>query len=118
MKKNMTTITIRIEKEVKEEAMKLFYEMGMDMTTAINVFLRRVIESKSIPFELRAKGYNEETIKAVMDGINDENLIGPFESVEDMMKSVFNEEENRDYEKLLKRSETNEKKRKKSNKTK
>ena len=38
---NNTSMTIRTDKEIKQQAQKIFSDLGMDMSTAINVFLRQ-----------------------------------------------------------------------------
>lgn len=48
-----TSMTIRMDKQVKKEAQKIFSALGMDMTTAINVFLRQVIRFRGFPFDVR-----------------------------------------------------------------
>ncbi len=47
-------VTIRIEKELKEEAEQLFSSLGMNLTTAINVFLRQAVRNNGIPFDISA----------------------------------------------------------------
>lgn len=47
-----TSINIRMDHNVKMEAQKLFSEFGMDMTTAINLFLRQSIREQRILFEI------------------------------------------------------------------
>ena len=49
-----TNINIRVDDEIKKEAQDIFGAMGLDMTTAINVFLRQVIRQRSIPFTVTA----------------------------------------------------------------
>ena len=51
-------ITIRINSETKAKAQTLFNSLGMDMTTAINMFLNAAIEYKGIPFVIRR--YSED----------------------------------------------------------
>jgi len=51
-------MNIRMDSEVKEQAQKLFAQFGLDMTTAINLFLRQAIRERSIPFELRLERQN------------------------------------------------------------
>lgn len=60
-----TSMTIRMNKEIKEEAQKLFSSLGMDMTTAINVFLRQAIYFRGFPFEICLDIPNEETLEAI-----------------------------------------------------
>ena len=45
-------INIRTDSEVKKAAQLLFERLGMDMTTAINMFLRQAIEKKTLPFDI------------------------------------------------------------------
>jgi DNA-damage-inducible protein J len=47
-----TNINIRVDNDVKIKAQKIFSALGMDMTTAVNVFLRQAIRKNGIPFEL------------------------------------------------------------------
>jgi len=45
-------INIRVDSNVKNQAQDVFAALGMDMTTAINIFLRQAIRKNGIPFEL------------------------------------------------------------------
>ncbi len=47
-----TNLNIRTDKEVKKSAERLFEESGLNMTTAVNMFLRQAIRENRIPFEL------------------------------------------------------------------
>ena len=60
-----TNLNIRIDKDIKDAAEIILNELGLNMTTAINMFLRQTIRSKGIPFEFRL---NEETIAAIEEG--------------------------------------------------
>jgi len=57
---SVTNINIRVDNDIKKEAQDLFSSLGMDMTTAINIFLRQSIRVRSIPFSITA-----DTIKKV-----------------------------------------------------
>jgi len=48
-------VTIRVEKDLKESAEDLFDRLGMNMSTAINVFLRKAVDEEAIPFSISAK---------------------------------------------------------------
>ena len=48
-----TNLNIRMDKDVKEQAEKIFSELGLNMTTAINIFLRTSIREHGIPFSLK-----------------------------------------------------------------
>ncbi|MCL1904992.1 MAG: type II toxin-antitoxin system RelB/DinJ family antitoxin [Methanomassiliicoccaceae archaeon] len=58
-------ISVRLDKVVKEEAETLFSELGMNMSTAINTFLRQSIREDRIPFEIKLNKPNAETIAAI-----------------------------------------------------
>jgi len=45
-------INIRTDAEVKKAAQLLFERLGMDMTTAVNIFLRQAIEKRTLPMEI------------------------------------------------------------------
>lgn len=47
-----TTLTVRMDKELKEAADKLFNDLGFTMSSAITVFFKQAVETKSIPFEI------------------------------------------------------------------
>ena len=47
----------------KEEAAKILKEVGLSMSTAINLFLKQVINHNGLPFEVRKP--NEDTLRAL-----------------------------------------------------
>ncbi len=57
-------ININTDAETKEQAQALFQALGMDMTTGINIYLKRVVLEKGIPFDLSLKTPNAETLAA------------------------------------------------------
>jgi len=63
-----TNLNIRTDKEVKLAAEKIFEELGLTMTTAINIFLRQTIRENGIPFELKLNIPNEVTAAAIEEG--------------------------------------------------
>lgn len=60
-----TNLSIRIDKELKEQAEQLFSELGMNMTTAFNIFVRQAVRQRKIPFEISLNVPNAETIAAI-----------------------------------------------------
>ena len=63
-----TNLNIRADKDVKEKAEKIFNELGLNMTSAVNIFLRTAIRERGIPFELKLDVPNETTIAAIEEG--------------------------------------------------
>ena len=62
-----SNINIRVDSEVKQEAQELFGALGLDMSTAINIFLRNAIDYGGIPFSIRQRRYNAETEAAMQE---------------------------------------------------
>lgn len=47
------SVNIKMDEEIRDSAKFLFSKMGLDMTTAVNIFLIQSIRNKGIPFELK-----------------------------------------------------------------
>ena len=47
-----TNLNIRIDRDLKVQADRLFNEMGMNLTTAVNVFVRQAVLERAIPFKI------------------------------------------------------------------
>ncbi len=62
-----TPTQIRIDSTVKEEATTLFSELGMDMSSAVNIFLRQCILRGGLPFPVELPQYNKETLEAMAE---------------------------------------------------
>lgn len=77
-------IYVRVDSDIKDEAEKLFDELGMNMTTAITLFLKQSIRDKELPFQPSAD--NKESIQARKDV--EEGNVETFDSVEDWWTSV------------------------------
>ena len=64
----MTNLNIRTDAEVKAAAEQLFNDLGMNLTTAVNIFLRQAIRTGGIPFEIKTDAPNEVTAAAIAEG--------------------------------------------------
>jgi len=53
-------VTIRLDREVKENAEKLFGDLGMNLSTAFNVFARQSLRQGKIPFEIYDPFFSEK----------------------------------------------------------
>ena len=63
-----TNLNIRTDVEVKAAAEQLFNELGLNLTTAVNMFLRQAIRTGGIPFEVKLNTPNETTAAAIAEG--------------------------------------------------
>ncbi|MBQ3678502.1 MAG: type II toxin-antitoxin system RelB/DinJ family antitoxin [Succinivibrio sp.] len=92
MMANTINYTCRIDSEVKQKGEVLFKELGMSLSTAINVFLKEAIRTGGFPFNVCLKNPNKETLTAMMESnqlLNDPNT--KTYSVEDALKELKND---------------------------
>jgi DNA-damage-inducible protein J len=88
MMANTTNLNIRIDEDLKRQADAIFSELGLNMSTAINMFLRYSVRYGGIPFELRVEKPNAETLAAIDDVNNNRNMSKTFASVDDLMEDL------------------------------
>ncbi len=81
------TINVKTDSELKKQAESLFSDLGMNMTTALNIFLRQAVRENRIPFEITRDPYSLE--KAISDTRARTNLYGPYASAEDAVASML-----------------------------
>lgn len=65
----MTQINIRVDDEVKRDAEVTLDAIGLSMSTAINIFLKKVAREKRIPFELTAEPFYSDSNMRYLENI-------------------------------------------------
>lgn len=65
-----TNFTIRINSDIKTQCETLYNKLGLNLTTAINVFLRQSLRVGGFPFDVRTDQPNKETIMAMEEAKN------------------------------------------------
>jgi len=58
---------ISIDEDIKPKAQAMLAEFGLDLSTAVNMFLRQMLRVKAIPFEVRWEVPNADTIAAIRE---------------------------------------------------
>ncbi|MDY3782549.1 MAG: type II toxin-antitoxin system RelB/DinJ family antitoxin [Candidatus Faecousia sp.] len=86
MAKVSTNITI--DADVKARSQAMLADFGLDLSTAVNIFLRQMLRERAIPFEIRQEIPNAATLAAMDDAENGTDLYGPFDSVSDLMEAL------------------------------
>ena len=87
-----STFSIKMDSDIKKQSESLYNALGLNLTTAINVFLRKSIQAGGFPFDVRFT-CNDETLQAIKeaDVIHDEIKNGyrvPFASWQEAKKSL------------------------------
>ena len=80
---------IRIDTTIKEEANVLFSRLGLDISSAVNIFLRQCL----LPFSVEVPKYNEETLAAMEDAkrISRDPDIQGYSSINELFKALDEE---------------------------
>jgi DNA-damage-inducible protein J len=77
-----TNLNIKIDRDLKIKADRLFNEMGMNLTTAINVFVRQAVLERAIPFKIQRGAENTETVASI------EQRRAAMQEIRDMLSTV------------------------------
>lgn len=83
--------SISIDADVKAQAQALFADFGLDLSTAINIFLRQSIRENCIPFAIQREVPNADTIAAMReadDMANHPEQYETFHSMEDLKRAL------------------------------
>ena len=79
-------VTLRVDKELKEEADALIEDMGLSLNTACRMFLKRAVQEQRIPFEVRRP--DRKTLRAISDAEQEKDLSPSFDSVDELMEDL------------------------------
>lgn len=88
----MTNLNVRVDKEEKKEFEELCAAIGINLTTAINIFIKKSLREYRIPFELDADRPNKETLEAFAESEMikaDPTLRKRYKNVDDMMEDIL-----------------------------
>lgn len=83
--------SISLDADVKAKAQELFADFGMDLSTAINIFLRQSIRENGIPFSIRREVPNATTITAMREAEEmaaHPELYPSYDNMEDLMRAL------------------------------
>lgn len=86
-------INVRVDATLKKDAEKLFNELGLNMSSAITMFLKSAVSYEGIPFEIKRIKPNSETKAALAEYIEmqDKTKYKRYESFDDVIEEVLNE---------------------------
>ena len=66
-KTTSSNISIRMDNDLKAAAEELFAELGMNISTAFNIFVRQSLRERGIPFKITEGTPNKETVSALLE---------------------------------------------------
>lgn len=89
-----SSMHIRVEPKVKEEAERILNNLGMNSTEAINIYLRQIILNSGIPFEIKVPKFSDEMLEALEEAEEMEKHpenYKKYNSVDELMEDLENE---------------------------
>jgi DNA-damage-inducible protein J len=67
-----TTLSIRLDQNLKRDSQKVFKKLGMDISSATKIFLTQVVNTESIPFKIRTvNGFTPEFELGILEELKD-----------------------------------------------
>lgn len=94
IKLSTTNINVRVDTELKQSAEELFNDLGLNMSSAITMFLKSAVSHDGIPFELKRKSPNTTTIAALAEYDlmkKDPTPYKRYKSFDEIMDEVLND---------------------------
>ena len=90
MTNNTSNVSFRIDTDVKNQADRLFSQLGMSMTTAFNIFLRQSIREGCIPFDITLNTPNAITVAAMLEAerIGNDPNVKKYSDVEEALREL------------------------------
>ncbi len=87
-------VTIRMDVDLKESAEKLFSELGLNMTTAVTMFIKQAVREQRIPLPISLNVPNEKTIAAIEEGrrLSKDPNSKTYSSLGEIIQEIENEE--------------------------
>ncbi|HGC8494651.1 TPA: type II toxin-antitoxin system RelB/DinJ family antitoxin [Streptococcus agalactiae] len=81
---------IRIDETVKAQATSLFNDLGMDMSSAVNIFLRQCLLCGGLPFTVEVPNYSQKTLEALAEAkrISRDKTIASYDNLADLKKAL------------------------------
>ncbi len=84
---------IRIDSDIKKQANILFSNLGLDMSSAVNIFLRQCVMHGGLPFNVEMPRFNSETLLALEEArrISRDSSVPAYDNISDL-KAALEEE--------------------------
>ena len=87
---NTTDFSVRMDSDIKKQCEAMYGEFGINLSTAINVFLRLSLRVGGFPFDVRMEKPNKETIAAMLEAerIARDSSVKRYSDVEEALKAL------------------------------
>ena len=81
---------IRIERDIKEKAVSLFANLGLDMSGAINMFLHQCVLRGGLPFAVEMPHYSKQTLEAMAEArrVSRDPKVPSYDNMDDLKRAL------------------------------
>ena len=85
-----TNFTVRMDSDIKKQCEAIYGELGINLTTAINVFLHQSLRAGGFPFDVRLDQPNKETMAAMLEAerIARDPAVKRYSDVEEALRAL------------------------------
>ncbi len=88
-----SAINVQVDKKDKEQATNILKDLGLNMSTAINIFIKQIIKVDGLPFEIKNPKPSKELLEAIQEGedilsgkVKAKSYTNMYEMLEDLKK--------------------------------
>ena len=84
---------IRIDADIKKQATELFRNLGLDMSSAVNLFLYQCVMRDGLPFSVEMPRYSQKTLDAMDEArcISRDSSVKGYTDMEDLQKALLDD---------------------------
>lgn len=89
-----SAINVQVNTKDKEKASDILKDLGLNMTTAINMFIKQIIKTNGLPFEIKNPKPSKELLEALQEGediLNGKIKTKRYHSVKELIGDLENE---------------------------
>ncbi len=81
---------IRIDRDIKEKAVSLFANLGLDMSGAINIFLHQCVLRGGLPFAVEMPHYSKQTLEAMAEArrVSRDPKVPSYDNMDDLKRAL------------------------------
>lgn len=80
-------VRVNVDDNLKREAEDLYQDLGMNMSTAITIFLKQSVREQAIPFKITKNELSTTSLEALKE-VEEGKVTGPFKNIKDLMRSL------------------------------
>ena len=89
-----STINVNVDSNLKKEATEILNDLGLNMSTAINIFLNQVVKNRGIPFSITQKTPSKELLEALEEAEeirNGKKDVKGYHNINELIKDLLDE---------------------------